>query len=54
MSTGKISATVGCFSDRKTKWVPPLDEVIEGKTVLSILKIKHPKAKTANNKYLTT
>ena len=38
MSTGKISAAIGCFSNKKTKRVHPLHEVIEGKTVLSMLK----------------
>ena len=38
MSTGKKSAAIGCFSDKKTKGLFPLNEVIEGKTVLSILK----------------
>ena len=45
MSTGKIPATVGCLSDKKTKGVLPLNE---GKAVLSILKEKDPQAKTAN------
>ena len=53
MSTGKISVAIGCLSDKKTKGVLPLNEIIEGKTVLSILKQKHPLAKTANNKYIT-
>ena len=48
MSTGKISAAIGCLSDKKTKGVLPLNEVIEGKTVLSILKEKHPQSKAAN------
>ena len=51
MSTGKISAAIGCLSDKKTKGVLPLNEIIEGKTVLSILKEKHPQAKTANTNY---
>ena len=53
MSTGKISAAIGCLSDKKTKEVLPLSEIIEGKTVLSILKEKHPQAKTANTNYIT-
>ena len=53
MSTGKISAAIGCLSDKKTKEVFLLSEVIEGKTVLSILKEKHPQAKTANTNYIT-
>ena len=53
MSTGKISAAIGCLSDKTTKGVLPLNEVIEGKTVLSILKEKHPQAKTANTNYIT-
>ena len=53
MSTGKISASIGCLSDKKTKGVLPLNEVIEGKTVLNILKEKHPPAKTANTNYTT-
>ena len=40
MSTGKISAAIGCLSDKKTKGVLPLNEVFEGKTVLNILKKK--------------
>ena len=52
MSTGKISAAIGCLSDKKTKGVLPLNEVIEGKTVLSILREKHPQAKTANTNYI--
>ena len=48
MSTGKISAAIGCLSDKKTKGVIPLKEVIEGKTILSILKEKHPQAKAVN------
>ena len=55
MITGKISAAIGCLSDKKTKRLLPLNEneVIEGKTVLSILKEKHPQAKTANTNYIT-
>ena len=53
MSTGKIYAAIGCLSDKKTKGVFPLNEVIEGKTVLSIPKEKHPQAKTANTNYIT-
>ena len=53
MSTGKISAAIGYLSDKKTKGVLPLNEVIEGKTVLNILKEKHPPAKTANTNYIT-
>ena len=53
MSTGKISAAIGCLSDKKTQKVLPLNEVIEGKTVLNILKEKHPPAKTANTNYIT-
>ena len=53
MNTGKISAAIGCLLDKKTKRVLPLNEVIEGKTVLSILKEKHPPAKTANTNYIT-
>ena len=30
-----------------------MNEIIEGKTVLSILKEKHPQAKTANTNYIT-
>ena len=52
MSTGKISAAIGCPSDKRTKGVFPLNEVIEGKTVLNILKEKHPSAKTANTYYI--
>ena len=52
MSTGKISAAIGCLSDKKTKGVLPLNEVIEGKTVLSILKEKQPQAKIANTNYI--
>ena len=40
MSTGKISAANGCLSDKKTKGVLS-QQVIKGKTVLSILKEKH-------------
>ena len=47
-STGKISAATGCLSYKKTKGVLPLNEVIEGKTVLSILKEKHTQVKTVN------
>ena len=53
MSTGKISATIRCLSDQKTKGVLPQSEVIEGKTVLSILKEKHTQAKTANTNFIT-
>ena len=53
MSTGKISADIGCLSDKKTKGVLPPNEVIERKTVLSILKEKHPQAKTAKTNYIT-
>ena len=53
MSTGIISAAIGCFSDKKSKGVLPLNEVIEGKTVLGILKEKHPQAKTAKTNYIT-
>ena len=53
MSTGKISAAIGCLSGKKTKGVLPLNEVIEGKTILSILEEKHPQAKTANLNYIT-
>ena len=53
MSTGKISAAIGCLSDKKTKGVLPLNGVIEGKTVLSILKAKHPQAKTVITNYIT-
>ena len=45
MSTGKISAVIGCLSDKKTKGVLPLTEVNEGKTVISILKKTSPKPK---------
>ena len=31
MSTGKISTAIGCLSDKKTKGVLPLNEVIERK-----------------------
>ena len=48
MSTGKF-----CLSEKKTKGVLPLNEVIEGKTVLRILKKKHPEAKTAKPNYIT-
>ena len=53
MSTGKKSASIGSLSDKKTKGVLPLNEVIEGKTVLSILKKKHPQDKTAYTNYIT-
>ena len=53
MSRGKKSAAIGCFSDNKTKGVLYLNEVIEGKTVLSILKEKHPQSETANTYYIT-
>ena len=53
MSTGNISAAIDCLSDKKTKGVLPLSEVIKGKTVLSILKEKHPQAKIANTYYIT-
>ena len=53
MSTGKIYAAIGCLSGKKTKQIFPLNEVIEGKTVLSIPKEKHPQAKTANTNYIT-
>ena len=53
MSTGKISAAIGCLPDKKTKGVFHLNEVIEGKTVLSILKEKLPQAKTAKTNYIT-
>ena len=43
---------MAAFQTRK-KGVLPLNEVIEGKTVLSILKEKHPQAKTANTNYIT-
>ena len=36
MSTGKISAAIGCLSDKKTKKVLALIEIIEETTVLSI------------------
>ena len=52
MSTGKISAAIDCLSDKKTKGVLHLNEVIEGKTVLSILKEKHPQAKTRNTNHM--
>ena len=46
MITGRISAAIGCLSDKKTKRVLPPNEVIEGKTVLKILKEKNtPKPK---------
>ena len=53
MSIGRISAAIGWLSDKKTTGLFPLNEVIEGKTVFSILKEKHPQAKTANTKYIT-
>ena len=54
MSTGRISATIRCLPEKKTKGVLLLSEVIiEGKTVLNILKEKHPQAKTANTNYIT-
>ena len=53
MNTGKVSAAIGFHSDKKTRGVLPLNEVIHGKTVPSILKEKHPKAKTANTNYIT-
>ena len=53
MSTGKISAAIGCLSDKKTEGVLPLNEVIEGKTVLSLLKKKHPRDQIANTHYVT-
>ena len=53
MSTGKKSNAIGCLSDKKIEGVFPLNEVIEGKTVLKISKDKHFPAKTANNNYVT-
>ena len=53
MSTGKISAAIGCLSDKKTKRVLPLNETFDWKTTLSILKEKHLQAKTANTNYIT-
>ena len=53
MSAGEIFAAIGCLSNKKTKGVLLLNEIIEGKTVLSILKEKHPPAKTANTNYTT-
>ena len=53
MSTVKISAAISWLSDEKTKGVLPLNEVIDEKTVLSILKEKDPQAKTANTNYIT-
>ena len=53
MVTCKISAAIGCLSDKETKRVLPLNEVIDGKTVLTILKEKHPQAKPANTNYIT-
>ena len=53
LRTGKISAAIGCLSNKKIKGLLPLNEVIEGKTVFSILKEKHPQAKTANTNYIT-
>ena len=38
MSSGKISAALGCLADKKTKGVLPLNKIIEEKTVHSILK----------------
>ena len=54
MSTSKTIAAIGCLSDKKTKGVPPINEVIGGKTVLIILKENHPQAKkTAITNYIT-
>ena len=57
MRTGKVSAAIVCIVchlDKKTRRVLPLNEVLEGKTVLSILKKKTPPShKTANTNYLT-
>ena len=53
MSTGKISCAIVCLSDKKLKGVLLLNEVIEGKTFLSILKEKRSHAKTASTTYIT-
>ena len=53
MSIEKISPAIGCLSDKKIEGVLPLNEFIEGKTVLSILNEKHSPAKTANTNYIT-
>ena len=51
MSTSKISAAIGCLSDKK-KMSTSSKRIIEGKTVLSILKEKQSRAKTANTNYI--
>ena len=48
MSTGKITAAIGCLSDQKTKGVFTLNEAIEEKKVLSTLTEKQTRAKKAN------
>ena len=53
MSTSKISAAIRFLSDKKRKRVLPLNEVIKGKTVHSILKEKHTQAKAANTNQIT-
>ena len=53
MNTGKKSNAIGCLSDKKIEGVFPLNEVIEGKTVLKISKDKHFPAKTAKTNFVT-
>ena len=53
MGAGKISAAIGCHSDKKTKGALALNEVVQGKTVHSILKEKQPQAKAAKIFYIS-
>ena len=53
MNTDTVSASIRCFSDKKTRRAFPLNEFIERKTVLSILKEKTPQAKAANTNFIT-
>ena len=53
MNTCKITAAFGCFSDKKVIGLLPLKKTIEGKTVFSILKLKHAQASPANTNYVS-
>ena len=53
ISTGKISVAIGCLSDKKIKKSTAPKRSHDVKTVLSILKEKHPHAKTAIRNYKT-
>ena len=49
----KYLLPLAAFQTKKNERNTTLNEVIEGKTVLSILKEKHPQAKRANTNYIT-